>query len=150
MNALELLKADHAKVQELFRQCQGTEGKGNQPKQDLAEQIFTEIEIHSKIEEEIFYPAVRAKMDQETQDLVADSLEEHQAVKQLIQELRRLKPQDEAYNVKFEELMESVEEHIGEEEDELFPDVAEQLRAELDSLGRQLGERKGQLMATSR
>ena len=58
MNAIELLKADHAKVQELFRQYE----KAGERSREIAEQIFTEIEIHATLEEELFYPALRGRV----------------------------------------------------------------------------------------
>ena len=111
MNAIELLKADHASVQALFRQYEAA-GNQAQPQRELAEQIFTALEVHAALEEELFYPAVRAQLgtvtveeeptdaaegdadtdeaggDAET-DLIAGALEEHQEVKTLIATLRR-------------------------------------------------------------
>jgi hypothetical protein len=160
MNAIELLKADHARVQALFRQY---EAAGNQAGQqrELAEQIFTELEVHASLEEELFYPAVRAQLgtvtveeeptdetdgDEDT-DLIAGALEEHQEVKTLIATLRALDPGDAQFQAMLAELREGVEEHVGMEEDELMPAVAAALGRELEPLGRQLEERKEQLRA---
>ena len=60
MNAIELLKADHARVKALFRQCEGAEAQPAQQR-ELAEQIFTELEVHATLEEELFYPALRGR-----------------------------------------------------------------------------------------
>jgi hemerythrin superfamily protein len=162
MNAIELLKADHARVQALFRQYEAAENQA-QPQRELAEQIFTELEVHASLEEELFYPAVRAQLgtvtveeeptdkadgDADTDtDLIAGALEEHQEVKTLIAALRALDPGDAQFQARFAELREGVEEHVGMEEDELMPAVAATLGRELERLGRQLEERKGQLMA---
>jgi hypothetical protein len=155
MNAIELLKADHARVQALFRQY---EAAGHQ--RELAEQIFTELEVHAALEEELFYPAVRAQLgtvtveeeptdeadgDADT-DLVAGALEDHQEVKTLIATLRGLEPGEAPFQAAFAELREGVEEHVGMEEDELMPAVAAALGRELERLGQQLEARKGQLM----
>ena len=150
MQAIDMLKADHAKVQELFRQFEAAGTDASQERQHLAEQIFTEIEVHSTLEEEIFYPAVQAKAEEDMQDLVADSLEDHHVVKTLIAELRALDPSHDQYVIKFEELWESVEEHVGEEEDEMFPEAAEALGDELTRLGTQMEERKEELVAPKR
>jgi hypothetical protein len=160
MNAIELLKADHASVQALFRQYEAAE---NQPQQQraLAEQIYTELEVHAALEEELFYPAVRAQLGPVTvedepaeaagedgeADLVAEALEEHQEVKTLIATLRGLEPGDAQFQAAFAELREGVEEHVGVEEDELMPAVAATLGGELERLGQQLEARKAQLMA---
>jgi hemerythrin superfamily protein len=167
MNAIELLKADHARVQALFRQYEAAENQA-QHQRALAEQIFTELEVHASLEEELFYPAVRAQLgpvtveeeptdaaesDADTDeagadaDLVAEALEEHQEVKTLIATLRGLEPGDAQFQAAFMELREGVEEHVGMEEDELMPAVAAALGSELEQLGQQLEERKGQLMA---
>jgi hypothetical protein len=160
MNAIELLKADHARVQALFRQY---EAAGHQPQQqrELAEQLFTALEVHASLEEELFYPAVRAQLgtvtveeepadaadEDEEADLVAEAQEEHQEVKALIATLRDLEPGEAQFQAAFTELREGVEEHVGMEEDELMPAVAAALGGELERLGRQLEARKGQLMA---
>lgn len=145
MNAIELLKADHDKVQALFQQYEAAGSGSNQQKRQLAEQIFSELEVHSALEEEIFYPAVQAGAEADIQDLVADSLEDHHAVKELIAELRALDPGAEAYEAKLEELRESVEEHVSEEEDEMFPEAEELLGDALERLGAEMAERKGRL-----
>ena len=167
MNAIELLKADHARVQALFRQYEAAE---SQSQRALAEQIFTALEVHATLEEELFYPAVRAQLgtvtvedeptgaadgDADTDeaggdadtDLVAEALEEHQEVKTLIATLRGLEPGDAQFQAAFMELREAVEEHVGLEEDELMPAVAAALGGELERLGQQLEARKEQLMA---
>jgi hemerythrin superfamily protein len=160
MNAIEVLKADHARVQALFRQYEAAE---HQPQQQraLAEQIYTELEVHAALEEELFYPAVRAQLGPVTvedepaeaagedgeADLVAEALQEHQEVKTLIATLRGLEPGDAQFQAAFAELREGVEEHVGVEEDELMPAVAAALGGELERLGQQLEARKAQLMA---
>ena len=162
MNAIEVLKADHARVQALFRQY---EAAGQQPQQqrELAEQIFTALEVHASLEEELFYPAVRAQLGPVTveeepadaadadedvdTDLVAEALEDHQEVKTLIATLRTLDPGEAPFQAAFAELREGVEEHVGLEEDELMPAVAATLGPELERLGRQLEARQAQLMA---
>jgi hemerythrin-like domain-containing protein len=153
-----ILKADRARVKTLFRQYEGTEDQRAQQRQ-LAEQIFTEIEVHATLEEELFYPALRGQLGQETteqeiddetedgeEDLLAEAMEEHQEVKALIAGLRAMDPGDVEFQAKFAELRESVEEHVGMEEDELMPDAVAVLSSELEPLGRQLERRKEQLM----
>jgi hemerythrin-like domain-containing protein len=158
MNAIDLLKADHARVRALFRQYDAA-GEQHQTQQELAEQLFTELEVHATLEEELFYPAVRRQLssdtmedvdgdeDEDEEDLVAEAMQEHQEVKTLITTLRALDPSDEQFQVKFLELREGVEEHVGMEEDELMPDATAALGDRLEQLGRQLEERKERLMA---
>jgi Hemerythrin HHE cation binding domain len=166
MNAIELLKADHAKVQELFRQYEKAGGQ----QREIAEQIFTELEIHATLEEELFYPALQgcvkpaileleplsaeedtedeaADLMAEDEDLVTEALEEHREVNILIATLRAFDPGDAQFQSKFAELWEGVEAHVGMEEDELMPDAEAVLDDELERLGRQMEERKEKLMA---
>jgi hemerythrin-like domain-containing protein len=159
MNAIKLLKADHAKVQNLFRQYEKAGGQ----QREIAEQIFTELEMHATLEEELFYPALRGRVEPTTievesssaeeeaeeveEDLVAEALEEHREVKTLIATLRALDPDDERFQTKFAELREHVEEHVGMEEDELMPDAEAALGSELERVGQKLEERREQLMA---
>jgi hemerythrin superfamily protein len=142
MNAIALLKADHEHVKSLFRTYETAAEGTSQDKQVIAEQIFSALEVHSRIEEEIFYPAVRAKADQEGQDRVAESLEDHQAVEALIEILRTLDPRDEEFAARFEELVDTVEAHIADEEEELFPEAEERLSDALERLGMRMQERK--------
>jgi hemerythrin superfamily protein len=148
MDAIDLLKADHKKVKELFRQYEEAGDRAYQKKKGIAEEVFTEITVHSTLEEELFYPAVKAKTDKDGKDLVAESIEEHHVVASLIEELKALDPKDERYDAKFTVLTENVEHHIEEEEGELFPEAEEVLGDALKHLGTQMAERKEQLMAS--
>jgi hemerythrin superfamily protein len=148
MDAIEMLKADHEKVKGLFRQYEAAGDRAYQKKQSIAEEVFTEITVHSTLEEELFYPAVKAETDKQGQELVAESVEEHHVVAMLIEELKALDPKDERYDAKFTVLMENIEHHIEEEEDELFPEAEDVLGDEIEDLGAQMKERKGQLMAS--
>jgi hemerythrin-like domain-containing protein len=150
MDAIDLLKADHKKVKELFRQYEASGDRAHQKKKGIAEEVFTEITIHSTLEEEFFYLAVKAKTDKDGKDLVAESIEEHHVVASLIEELKALEPLDERYDAKFTVLMENVEHHIEEEESELFPEAEEVLGDAIETLGRQMKERKDELMASLR
>jgi len=135
MDALELLKADHKKVKDLFEQAEELEG-GKQ--KVIFDQIDKELQTHAYIEETIFYPAVEKY--QELKDMVRESLKEHQEVKQLLKEIEGLQPDDEEFEEKLEELMENVEHHAEEEEEgKMFPKLKQIMKAaELEQLGREL------------
>jgi hemerythrin superfamily protein len=148
MNAIAMLKTDHRKVKELFRKYEAAGSRAYQKKKDIAEEIFTEISIHSILEEELFYPAVKERTDEDGKDLLAESLEEHHVVAILIEELKTLHPKDERFDAKLTVLMENVEHHIEEEEGELFPEAEGILGDAIDDLGAQMKERKEQLMAS--
>lgn len=147
MDALQLLTADHNRVRGLFKRFQAAEGENDAQAARLATMIFTELEVHTKIEEEIFYPAV-TKMSEEIHELVTEGLEEHHVVDQLMAEVRALSPSDEQWAAKMKVLIENVEHHAEEEEQEMFPMVRkasnEDARMEL---GQMLEARKAQLGA---
>ena len=118
MNALELLKSDHEKVKELFKKAEGS--KNEKQQNQLFEQIKTELETHTHVEETVFYPAI-AKND-ELKDMVLESLEEHKQVKTLLREMENLTSDSEKFEPKLKVLMENVEHHaVEEEEGKCFP-----------------------------
>jgi hemerythrin superfamily protein len=141
-DAIELLKADHRKVQDLFQKYENTSDQ--KTKQQIAAQVFTELEAHAQLEETVFYPAFAQEADQEGKQLVEEARQEHQTVKDLIAELRDLDDHEE-FAAKFQELMENVEHHVQEEEHEMFPKAEEELEAQLEDLRDEMQELKQQL-----
>jgi hemerythrin-like domain-containing protein len=146
-DAIEMLKADHDKVKELFRKYAELGDSAHKTKQRIAEQVFQELEIHSKLEEQIFYPAVRETGDPEGEDLVLEGVEEHHVVDVLIQELKGLTPEDEQFDAKFKVLCENVEHHIEEEEGEMLPIARKRLGDETETLAQEMMALKQQLQA---
>jgi iron-sulfur cluster repair protein YtfE (RIC family) len=147
MDALELLTADHNRVRGLFARFQAAEGENDAQAARLAAKIFDELEVHTKIEEEIFYPAV-TKLNEEIHELVTEGVEEHHVVDSLMGEVKGLSPSDEEWAAKVKVLIENVEHHAEEEEQEMFPKVRKAMssgaRAEL---GQRLEARKAALGA---
>jgi hemerythrin superfamily protein len=141
MDALELLKQDHRKVKELFEQAEEAEGKNQQK---LFEQIKTELETHARIEETVFYPAVQKH--EELKDMVLESLEEHKQIKTLLREMENLASDSEKFEPKLKVLMENVEHHAEEEEEEkMFPKLRQIMgKQKLEQLGADLEAAKGQ------
>ena len=140
MNALELLKQDHQKVKQLFEEA--THASDQNKRKDLFDKIDTELEIHAHIEETVFYPAL--EKHEELKDMVAEALEEHQEVKTLLEEIEELGSESHDFGGKLQELMESVDHHVAEEEGEMFPKVREVFdETELEQLGKQLNSAKG-------
>jgi len=148
MDAIDLLKADHRKFKKLFRTYEAAGDRAYQKKKDLADKLFMEITIHSMVEEELFYPAVKERANREGKRLVAESVEEHHIVATLIEEMKVLDPKDERFEAKFSVLQENIEHHIEEEENELFPEAEELLGTRIKNLGAQMEERKDELMAS--
>ncbi|MFN8157064.1 MAG: hemerythrin domain-containing protein [Candidatus Nanopelagicales bacterium] len=115
MDAIVLLRTQHREVEKLFKAVD----KGDL---SVVPEICAALEEHALIEEDVFYPAVRAEVPDEASDIL-ESLEEHLIVKRLVAELREMDPDDEAYEAKATVLAENVRHHVREEEDELFPAV---------------------------
>jgi hemerythrin superfamily protein len=150
VDAIQMLTDDHSKVKELFEEYEGAGENAHQKKRGIVEKVFQELEVHSKLEEEIFYPAFQGKADEEGKDLVRESLEEHHVVDVLMQEMKKLKPDNPEYEAKFKVLMENVKHHAEEEEKEMFPDARKKLGDEVDRLGDRMERRKGELLASQR
>jgi hemerythrin superfamily protein len=146
MDAIEMLKADHEKVKGLYQQYQSTEDK--RQKKKIAQQVIQELEVHAALEEEIFYPAVKRKADEEGKSQVAEAVEEHHVVHVLIGELKEMNTLNERYEAKFKVLMEGVEHHVEEEEGEMLPHAKEILGSDIEKLSTRMEKRKQELMAT--
>lgn len=110
-DAIALLKADHRKVDELFDQFEAT--KAATKKQQIARQICTELKIHTSIEEEIFYPAFRGKIEDDTLD---EAYVEHDGAKVLINDIEAGSAEDDFYAAKVKVLSEEIKHHVHEEE----------------------------------
>ena len=148
MDALSLLTADHNRVRGLFARFQAAEEeKDTATMLELAAKIVVELEVHTTIEEEIFYPEVKTASE-EIKDIVDEGVEEHHVAKTLIEEIKGLTPEDDAWAAKMKVLIESVEHHAEEEEQEMFPEVRKALdKASLEDMGVRLEARKAQLGA---
>ena len=147
-DAIELIKADHRKVERLFREFEEAGDRAYKTKQELVEQIVEELQVHATIEEESYYPAVEAKARKDGKELIAEAVEEHHVVKILLGELSSMSSEDEAFDAKVTVLMENVRHHVEEEESELLPQSEKILGTdELTRLGEQMAARKQQLGA---
>ena len=142
-DGLQLLASDHRKVEDLFAAFENA--SGTSAKEKLVRQICTELKVHSQIEEEIYYPAIRGKVEEDALD---EAYVEHDSAKLLINELEAADPDESFYDAKVKVLSELIEHHVKEEEkqrDNLF----QQTRAadiDLEALGAQLAARKAELM----
>jgi hemerythrin superfamily protein len=123
MDALELLTADHNRVRGLFSRFKEADEKDHDAEAaELAGKIVEELEVHTTIEEEIFYPAVHDESE-EIGELVDEGLQEHHVAKTLIEELGSLDAGSDEWTAKMKVLIENVEHHAKEEEEEMFPKV---------------------------
>jgi hemerythrin superfamily protein len=142
-DALKLLAEDHRKVEDLFEQFEKASGDGR--KEKIARQICTELKIHAMIEEEIFYPALEGKVEE---DDLKEAYVEHDGAKVLINDIEAGEPSDDFYDAKVKVLQEEIEHHI-EEEEKQRGNIFQQARAadvDLEALGEQMAARKAELM----
>lgn len=142
-DAVALLKADHEEVHAMFEEYEGLGDRANVSKNKLVAKICKALKIHTQIEEEIFYPAVRAA-SKDTEDMVDEAVVEHASAKDLIAQLEEMDPEDDLYDAKVKVLGELIDHHVEEEEEEMFP-KARKLKLDLDALGEEMAMRKDEL-----
>jgi hemerythrin superfamily protein len=148
MNAFEVLKVDHEKVAGVMEKIDQSTERASKTREELFTQLKNELDLHAKIEERIFYPALEDK--EETRDITLEAYEEHNLVKQLLSELESEPKDDEKWTAKFTVLKENVEYHVEEEEGELFKKARSVLsKDEIEELGNRLQEAKRQGKAAS-
>jgi len=144
MNAIELLKEDHDKVDKLFQKVKATE-ESEHPA--IFEQIKMELDVHTHIEETIFYPKMLEEGDKELQDIVKEGIEEHRQAKMFLRELSNLSDDSEKFQPKLKVLMEDIEHHVQEEEGEMFKMVEKQFdESVLQELGKEMEAEKKKAM----
>ena len=147
LDAVALLKADHRKVEDLFAKFEKT--KAADKKQRLAQEICKELTVHTLIEEEIFYPACRGEIKDET---VSEAYVEHDGAKMLIAELEAGSPEDDFYDAKMKVLSEEIKHHVKEEEmrsEGMFAQ-AKAAGLDLEDLGARMAARKKELHRADR
>ncbi len=138
MDAIELLKDDHDKVDRLFQKVKATEEGEHLA---LFEKIKEELDAHTHIEEKIFYPKLRE--EEELKDIVLEGIEEHHQAKMFLRELSSLTDDSEKFEPKLKVLMEDITHHVQEEEGEMFPKVKKVFdAATLQELGKQMADEK--------
>ena len=124
-DAIELLKADHRKVEALFKQILAEKSLALANQRKNIEKVLAELTLHAKIEETIFYPAVYGKTKKDTDERldVLEAVEEHGSMKDLINKIKRATGRDESIKAKVQVLSEITEHHVKEEESEFFPEA---------------------------
>jgi hemerythrin superfamily protein len=145
IDAIAMLTAEHKEVKTMFEQYEKLGDRANAAKKKLADQICAALTVHTTIEEEIFYPALRAA-SKDAADMLDEAVVEHAGAKDLIAQIDEMDPEDDLYDAKVKVLGEQVEHHVGEEEGEMFP-VAKKAKLDLVALGAEMAMRKEELAA---
>lgn len=140
-DAVAILRADHARVDEMFKKFEKMKTNG-EAKHALVQKICVELKVHMAVEDEIFYPAVRVAI--RDQDLMDEADEEHAGAKHVIEQLEGMKPGDDHYDAKVTVLSEYIKHHVKEEHTDMFP-KARKSKVDLRALGAAILERKQEL-----
>ena len=148
-DACDLLDADHKAVRKMFKEfeelTQSRARNAGQKKLELARQICMELTVHAQIEEEIFYPALRAAI--KDTDALDEAEVEHQSAKDLIAQIEQMADADEKFEAKVKVLGEYVDHHVKEERGEIFPKARSARKVDLIAMREELEARKEELMS---
>jgi hemerythrin superfamily protein len=142
--AIEMLKEDHAKVKKAFKEFEKMDRADTEACRELVQTVCEDLKVHTTLEEEIFYPAVREAIEDE--DLMNEAAVEHETAKMLIDQLENMEPDDPNYHATFTVLGEYVMHHVKEEEGEMFPE-AKKADLDFESLAQRMQERKAELVS---
>jgi len=143
-DAIDLLKQDHERVEKAFKEFEKLDRQDAEACRRLIEGVCEALTVHTTLEEEIFYPAVREAIDDE--DLMNEAAVEHETARMLIEQLQNMGPDDPNYFATFTVLGEYVRHHIKEEQNEMFP-AARKSGIDLAALGERLRARRDELPA---
>ena len=141
-DAIALLRADHKRVTDLYEQYESTRSAAK--KKALVASICLELSVHAQVEEEIFYPAVKAAL--KDKELVPEAQVEHASLKELIAQVKDKEPDGEMFDAKIKVMSEYTKHHVKEEQNEMFP-KAKNTRLDMKELGARIAARKEELMA---
>jgi hemerythrin superfamily protein len=143
-DATTLLRADHKLVSVLFADYEKT--RSTAKKKELVSQICTELTVHARVEEEIFYPAVKLALKDD--EMIPEATVEHATLKALIAEVEGVEPDGEMFDARIKVMSEYVKHHVKEEQNEMFP-MAQSSKLDMVALGAKLAERKAELLSGS-
>ncbi len=144
MKVTVLLRNDHEALKVLFNKYPGA--RGSNGKKEVFAEIQRELGIHSRMEKEIFYPALQATSSTRAEQLVSAALDDHESVEKLLDEIKRLSPQDRNFDSKVQRLIEAITGHISTEEGEIFEEARKILpEYRLEELGLEMEDRRKSL-----
>jgi hypothetical protein len=141
--AIRILKDDHDRVEKSFKEFEKLEREDTETLRQLVTKTCEALKIHTTLEEEIFYPAVREAIDDE--DIMNEAAVEHETAKMLIEQLENMQPDDPNFHATFTVLGEYVRHHVKEEEGEMFP-AAKKADIDFEDLAERMKARKEELM----
>ena len=146
-SAIDMLKEDHAKVRKAFKEFENMDRSDTETCRQVVKTVCEDLKVHTTLEEEIFYPAVRAAIEDE--DIMNEAAVEHETAKMLIEQLENSGPDDPQYFATFTVLGEYVMHHVKEEEGEMFPQAKKAKDLDLQALGEEMRTRKEELVGAT-
>jgi hemerythrin superfamily protein len=141
--AIEMLKEDHDKVKKAFKEFEKLDREDSETARQIVETVCADLKVHTTLEEELFYPAVREAIEDE--DIMNEAAIEHETAKMLIEQLENMGADDPNYRATFTVLGEYVLHHVKEEEGEMFPQ-AKKADMDLEGLAERMRSRKEELI----
>jgi hemerythrin superfamily protein len=146
--AIDFLSQDHKRIHKLFKDFEKVDRDDADAVRELVETACLELQIHSMLEEEIFYPAIRGQSkEQQQEDMLNRAEVEHESIDELIAKLHALQPDDPMYHACFCVLTDHVKHHIRQEEQTLFPAAQNMSALDMDQLGESMRLRREELFA---
>lgn len=143
MNAIDILKSDHRKVEDSFSEYEKLGARAFVKKKKLAESICADLLVHAELEETLVYPVFKREVE-DKKSLVHEATVEHASAKELISQILSMSPEDELYDAKVKVLSEYINHHVKEEEKQMFP-ALKKSGVDLVAMGEQIGEQRKQL-----
>jgi hemerythrin-like domain-containing protein len=140
-----MLLDEHKMFRQLIAKFEEAGERAHKTKLNTAVKLVEELRAHSQMEEQIFYPAARAKADKELEGVILEGIEEHRIADFMMERLEDVQPDDETFDAKFKALSEAVKHHLKEEESKLFPKARTLLKEDLERLGAQMEALEKQL-----
>jgi hypothetical protein len=143
VEAIDMLKQDHEKVEKAFKEFESIDREDMRRCRELVMSVCEDLKLHTTLEEEIFYPAVREALEDE--NIMNEAAVEHETAKMLIEQLENMQDDDPNFHATFTVLGEYVRHHIKEEEGEMFPE-ARKSELDFEALSERMRERRQELM----
>jgi iron-sulfur cluster repair protein YtfE (RIC family) len=144
-HAIGLLMAEHEHIREIAAELRRPAQGRREERRSLFQELFSSLEVHMRVEEEILYPAIHAESDREGREQLWDALEEHRLMRAVVDEMRGIPVEEARWEERLLILIEKIERHFRKEEESIFPDAEVLLEEELDRLGIQIQARSEQL-----
>lgn len=145
MDAIDMLKEDHKRIRELIQRMLGTSNEQVDERTQMFELLKQELEIHTRVEEDVFYPVMDRQGGHEHEE-VDDALKEHGEIRDLLNVMSRTDPSSNSWEDKLEELHQTLEHHIDDEENDLFVCARDDIPADLENIGNRMYQEKGDLL----